>query len=161
MLLRRWNSKRDPAKHRELLAFLATPEAHMLSDREVARRFLVGHQLVGRLRPKLRPNRVDDSKSRATPGCHTSHRVDDSSQRPSTEAGHPLKPASPPRPRAGRSLVGRLQMTWRAPDGTRVEVRPDRIWPGMFRVHHRGRTTDMVNLTRARDAAQIFAEVAE
>jgi len=37
-------------------------------------------------------------------------------------------------------------------------VVPDPEWPGMYRVRlPDGRLTDMVNLTRARDAAQVLA----
>jgi hypothetical protein len=32
-------------------------------------------------------------------------------------------------------------------------VEPDSKWPGMYRVRHDGNVTDMVNLTRAKDAA--------
>jgi hypothetical protein len=32
-------------------------------------------------------------------------------------------------------------------------VEPDSKWPGMYRVHHAGQLSDMVNLTRAKDAA--------
>ena len=38
-------------------------------------------------------------------------------------------------------------------------VVPDRDWPGMYRVRRPdGSVTDMVNLTRARDAARHFAD---
>jgi hypothetical protein len=38
-------------------------------------------------------------------------------------------------------------------------VVPDQEWPGMYRIRKPdGRLTDMVNLTRARDAARCFAE---
>jgi hypothetical protein len=38
-------------------------------------------------------------------------------------------------------------------------VVPDKEWRGMYRVRKPdGRLTDMVNLTRARDAARCFAE---
>jgi hypothetical protein len=36
---------------------------------------------------------------------------------------------------------------------TSVSVRPDLAWPGMWRVHHGDRVSDMVSLTRAKDAA--------
>jgi hypothetical protein len=40
-------------------------------------------------------------------------------------------------------------------------VVPDPEWPAMYRVRGRdGSLTDMVNLTRARDAARCFAEQA-
>jgi hypothetical protein len=34
-----------------------------------------------------------------------------------------------------------------------IEVLPDDPWPGMYRVHYQGKISDMVNLTRAKDAA--------
>jgi hypothetical protein len=34
-----------------------------------------------------------------------------------------------------------------------IEVLPDNKWPGMYRVHYQGNVSDMVNLTRAKDAA--------
>ena len=34
-----------------------------------------------------------------------------------------------------------------------IEVLPDNQWPGMYRVHYQGKISDMVNLTRAKDAA--------
>jgi hypothetical protein len=38
-------------------------------------------------------------------------------------------------------------------------VVPDQTWAGMYRVQlPEGRLTDVVNLTRARDAAQVLAE---
>jgi hypothetical protein len=57
----------------------------------------------------------------------------------------------------GRTSTDHLKMAWKAPGGTRIAVRPDPIWPGMFRVHHGARITDMVNISRARDAAQALA----
>jgi hypothetical protein len=36
-------------------------------------------------------------------------------------------------------------------------VEPDSKWPGMYRVHHDGNVSDMVNLTRAKDAAKSIA----
>lgn len=45
---------------------------------------------------------------------------------------------------------------WRLRIGTRLSgffVRPDSKWPGMWRIHApNGRISDMVNLSRARDA---------
>jgi hypothetical protein len=41
-------------------------------------------------------------------------------------------------------------------NGTRpvpIEVRPDDRWAGMYRVYYRGKISDTVNLTRAKDAA--------
>jgi hypothetical protein len=41
---------------------------------------------------------------------------------------------------------------------TGIAVRPDVRWPGMWRVHAPdGRVSDMVNLTRAKDAAVAWA----
>jgi hypothetical protein len=34
-----------------------------------------------------------------------------------------------------------------------IEVLPDDQWPGVYRVHYQGKISDMVNLTRAKDAA--------
>jgi hypothetical protein len=52
-----------------------------------------------------------------------------------------------------------LKMRWGTGAG-RIEVLPDPVWPGMFRIHHRaGHVSDMVNLARARDAAQALAGV--
>ena len=34
-----------------------------------------------------------------------------------------------------------------------IEVLPDDQWPEMYRVHYQGKISDMVNLTRAKDAA--------
>ncbi len=34
-----------------------------------------------------------------------------------------------------------------------IEVLPDDQWPGLYRVHYQGKISDMVNLTRAKDAA--------
>jgi len=59
MLQKPWTSKRDPAKRREIFAFLATPAAQRMSDREIARRFLVGNQFVSRLRAELRSESVE------------------------------------------------------------------------------------------------------
>jgi len=36
---------------------------------------------------------------------------------------------------------------------TGLTVRPDERWPKMWRIHYQGRTSDMVNLSRAKDAA--------
>jgi hypothetical protein len=81
MLLRRWNSKRDPAKRREILDFLTTPQARGMSRRAIARRFLVHHQLISELEAELQanpaPDRVDDSTSRKHPARSTEY-VDDS-----------------------------------------------------------------------------------
>jgi hypothetical protein len=84
MLQKRWSSKRDPAKRREILAFLATPAAQGIGDREIARRFLVHHQLVARLRSESTPTRVDDSKSKSPPYSDPVG-VDDSRPRPARE----------------------------------------------------------------------------
>jgi hypothetical protein len=40
---------------------------------------------------------------------------------------------------------------------TGVIVRPDSRWPGMWRIVHGDRVSDMVNLTRAKDAAIAWA----
>jgi hypothetical protein len=36
---------------------------------------------------------------------------------------------------------------------TGVSIKPDVVWPKMWRVHQGDRVSDMVNLTRAKDAA--------
>ena len=36
---------------------------------------------------------------------------------------------------------------------TGVSVRPDPVWPQMYRIHQSERVSDLVNLTRAKDAA--------
>jgi hypothetical protein len=38
-----------------------------------------------------------------------------------------------------------------------LSVEPDATYPGMWRIRHRGRLSDMVNLTRAKDAAITLA----
>jgi hypothetical protein len=40
---------------------------------------------------------------------------------------------------------------------TGVDVRPDATYADMWRVHHLGRMSDMVNLSRAKDAAIAWA----
>jgi hypothetical protein len=40
---------------------------------------------------------------------------------------------------------------------TGITVCPDPYWPGMWRVHRDGRISDMVNLSRAKDAARTMA----
>jgi hypothetical protein len=40
---------------------------------------------------------------------------------------------------------------------TGIAVRPDPRWPGMWRVHRNDWVSDMVNLTRAKDAARAMA----
>jgi hypothetical protein len=42
---------------------------------------------------------------------------------------------------------------------TGISVRPDAKWPNMWRVHHGKRVSDMVNLTRAKDAARSWADL--
>jgi hypothetical protein len=37
---------------------------------------------------------------------------------------------------------------------TGAEVLPDGRYPGMWRIHYEGRVSDMVNLSRAKDAAR-------
>ena len=67
--------------------------------------------------------------------------------------------------RGGTSIVvGRDRLTWRGDvlhlGGGRalLSVVADPTWPGMWRVKHRdGRVSDMVNLTRVRDAATSIA----
>lgn len=53
------------------------------------------------------------------------------------------------------------QIIWRLRIGTKLSgftVEPDGKWPGMWRVHSPGgKISDMVNLSRARDAARGFA----
>jgi hypothetical protein len=61
-------------------------------------------------------------------------------------------------------VYGRQDLVW---DGNRlrlhsgrvlVSIEPDEIWPGMWRIRMPdGRVTDMVNLTRAKDAAAVLA----
>jgi hypothetical protein len=36
---------------------------------------------------------------------------------------------------------------------TTASIHPDPIWPGMWRIHQGDRVSDMLNLTRAKDAA--------
>lgn len=40
---------------------------------------------------------------------------------------------------------------------TGVAVRPDSTYPGMYRIHHGERVSDIVNLSRAKDAALSWA----
>jgi hypothetical protein len=40
---------------------------------------------------------------------------------------------------------------------TGVTIRPDSEWPNMWRVHRGAQVSDMVNLTRAKDAAVAWA----
>jgi hypothetical protein len=87
MLLRRWNSKRDPAKRREILAFLASSESHGMSDRQIARRLLVHHQLVARLRAEFRP-KLPPLESSNRPPSHPTQTADDSTQRAPLEAAN-------------------------------------------------------------------------
>lgn len=42
---------------------------------------------------------------------------------------------------------------------TGISVRPDGQWPGMWRIHHDQRVSDMVNLARAKDAAVSWANL--
>jgi len=64
-------------------------------------------------------------------------------------------------PRKSKRCYGQHELVW---DGLTLRlgskrgrvlttVEPDGKWSGMYRVRHDGRLTDMVNLTRARDAA--------
>jgi hypothetical protein len=62
-----------------------------------------------------------------------------------------------------------IELTWKFADGIHtlhrggsktpvIAVVPDKIYPTMWRIKHRdGKLSDMVNLTRARDAAITFA----
>jgi hypothetical protein len=55
-----------------------------------------------------------------------------------------------------RKPEGEWKMEWRLKldnRATGLTVRPDDEWPGMWRIHYRGKVSDMVNLTRAKDAA--------
>jgi hypothetical protein len=76
-----------------------------------------------------------------------------------------IKNAPRPAPNGSRD-VAKARTDYRAKelvwDGLRLRlgsgrilatVEPDSKWPGMYRVHHDGKVTDMVNLTRAKDAA--------
>lgn len=38
-----------------------------------------------------------------------------------------------------------------------LSVIPDAVYPNMWRINHRGRISDMVNITRAKDAALSWA----
>jgi len=40
---------------------------------------------------------------------------------------------------------------------TGVSVHPDPVWPAMWRVHQGGRVSDMVNISRAKEAAISWA----
>ena len=66
--------------------------------------------------------------------------------------------------RGGKSIVGRDRLEWRRDTLHRVRGRPvlrivrDKTWPDMWRVRFPdGRLSDMVNLTRVRDAATSIA----
>jgi hypothetical protein len=86
-----WTGKHDPNKRVEIANFLATAEAAGLSGREVARRFGVGHQLVGQIRAELGAAGrlgVDDS-ARGTPD------IPNLNHPPQSPAGGP-KPTSVP-----------------------------------------------------------------
>lgn len=50
----------------------------------------------------------------------------------------------------GRLMQGKRYMP--------IEVLPDRQWPGMYRVRYQGKISDLVNLTRAKDAAVALVE---
>ena len=41
---------------------------------------------------------------------------------------------------------------------TGITVRPDAIYAGMWRIHQAGEVSDMVNLTRAKDAARTWVD---
>src|SRR5262249_3503023 len=128
-----WSGKHDPRKRAAILALLNTPDATGLSDRQIARRFGVGNQFVSRLRsglcdsPPLAPTRVDPN--------HTAL------GRPRGVPDAIPQASSPAMP--GRRL--KLESG----------VVPDAKWPGMYRlILPDGTLSDMVNLTRANDAAR-------
>ena len=50
----------------------------------------------------------------------------------------------------GRLMQGKRYMP--------IEVLPDHQWPGMYRVRYQGKISDLVNLTRAKDAAVALVE---
>jgi hypothetical protein len=93
-----WTGKRDPAKRLAIVALLEANDG--LSNREIARRLGVHHQLVGNVRWLARrvvesessTHQVDDSNSSLTPANVDQYldppKVDDSSVRPSLEASH-------------------------------------------------------------------------
>lgn len=58
-------------------------------------------------------------------------------------------------------IVGRNKLNWRkTADGYALDfgqspmlkIVPDKVWPGMWRILHRDCLSDMVNLSRAKDA---------
>jgi predicted amino acid racemase len=60
-------------------------------------------------------------------------------------------------------IVGRNKLNWRkTADGyalhlgrsqkAMLKIVPDKVWPGMWRILHRDCLSDMVNLSRAKDA---------
>ena len=58
-------------------------------------------------------------------------------------------------------IVGRNKLNWRKTAGgyallrsqkAMLKIVPDKVWPGMWRILHRDRLSDMVNLSRAKDA---------
>jgi hypothetical protein len=66
-------------------------------------------------------------------------------------------------PHAGR-IIGSAELTWRAHDDKTFTLHlgrskallcvvPDATYSGLWRIVHRGRLSDMVNLSRAKDAA--------
>jgi hypothetical protein len=67
-------------------------------------------------------------------------------------------------PSGSKAIVGRGRLEWSGNALRRVggpivlRITPDLIWPSMWRVQlPNGRTTAMVNRTRARDAAEALA----
>jgi hypothetical protein len=92
----------------------------------------------------------------------SARRGNETRRRPRLAADRAFKSASSPlRTGTGPTSAVRLQMSWRGPDGAFITVKPDPVWPGMWRVHCAGWTSDVVNISRARDAAMILAGVAE
>jgi hypothetical protein len=81
-----------------------------------------------------------------------------------TLALHPLAEIFPPiaRKRQHSRVFGNRHLVWRGEKlclGSKalVAILPDVQYPGMWRVRSGGALSDMVNLSRARDAARGFA----
>jgi hypothetical protein len=70
---------------------------------------------------------------------------------------------SPPTPRAVGHIFGRDELAWRGAElqlGRRklAQIEPDAAWPNMWRVRASdGRLSNMINASRARDAARALA----
>jgi hypothetical protein len=61
-----------------------------------------------------------------------------------------------------RHVFGNRNLPWRGNDlcaGSRhlVSIEQDKSWPNMWRVREGHKLSDMINITRARDAARSFA----